>query len=200
MKIIFFYLAVLICVPFSGFCYGNMGLNLSAPSQKQDSLGQPFQVWLKFESKMLGQKETDKIDGISQILSGSLALVGGIYGGTVTQDPIEKAVYTVFQSVGVASVGFGVYQWRVGGEERKLHQILKTSHWMSDEQKGLFLTTYDLESAHTTKQISNIRGLTHGLIALLNFYNGSQQQNPSVKNSLFFIGGVNAIASLSFFW
>lgn len=156
------------------------------------------QQWLKFNSKILEETKKDRIDGISQIISGSLALAGGIYGGSVTTDPVEKAVYTVFQSVGVASIGLGVYQWQVGSENRKLHQVLKTSKWMSNEQRGMFLITYDLESTQESKKVNHIRVLTHGLIALVNFYNGSQQQNSSIKNSLYFIGGVNAIASLAF--
>ncbi len=153
--------------------------------------------WAEFAAAEQAQIEQDRRDGISHVISGSLALAGGIVGSSVSNDDIEKAMYTVFQSLGVASVGYGAYVWRVGGESRTIYQTLNTSR-MSNEQRDLFLRAYALRKNEQRRRDRMIRAVTHGLIAGVNFLNATQQRDDSLKTSLFFIGAVNALASVSF--
>ncbi len=116
----------------------------------------------------------------------------------MASDPLEQGIYSLFQSIGIASIGFGAYKWKVGDENRLIITSLKNSQDLSDEQKYKFIMTYNLEKAETDVSDKKIRAITHGLIALLNFYNASQYSHESVKNTLVFIGTANLLASLSY--
>ena len=98
--------------------------------------------WRKFAREVQRLKKTDYQNGLSYVISGSVALVGGIWGESITDDSVEKGVYTIFQSIGVASVGYGSYLWTVGGEERSLYDTLKISKKLSVKEKTHFLRAY----------------------------------------------------------
>ena len=153
--------------------------------------------WDTFAHEVEIQREKDRKNGLSYIISGSLALVGGIVGNSIAEDTAEKGIYTVFQTIGVASIGYGAYTWQVGGEERFLYQSLQTSK-LTPEQKSQFLQSYNFQRKEREKRDHLVRAITHGLIAALNIYNASQQKQDSLKNALYFVGGVNALAAVSF--
>jgi hypothetical protein len=131
------------------------------------------------------------------MISGSIALVGGIVGSGLAEDTAERGIYTVFQTIGVASIGYGAYKWQVGGEERFVYQSLQYSK-LSPEAKSQFLQAYNINRKERERRDHLVRAVTHGLIAALNFYNASQQKDDSLKNTLVFIGGVNLLAAASF--
>ncbi len=153
--------------------------------------------WEDFSKDVELQKEKDRKNGLSYIISGTLALAGGILGSNVVEDTAEKGIYTVFQTIGVASIGYGAYIWQIGGEERSVFQTLQYSK-LTSEQKTQFLRAYNFQRKEKEKKDRNIRAITHGLIAGLNFYNASQQKQDGLKSTLNFIGGVNLLAAISF--
>lgn len=153
--------------------------------------------WDEFAKEVELQKERDRRNGISYMISGSLALVGGIAGNGLAEDTAEKGIYTVFQTIGVASIGYGAYKWQVGGEERFVYQSLQYSK-LTPEQKTQFLNAYNLTRKERERKDRLVRAVTHGLIAALNFYNASQQSQDGLKTSLAFIGGVNLLAAVSY--
>lgn len=153
--------------------------------------------WDEFAEAVKVQQEQDRINGLSYIISGSLALAGGIWGNGIASDPAEKGVYTVFQTIGIASIGYGSYIWQIGEEERAIYDSLQYSK-LTPEQKSQFLRAYRYQRTEKLRKDKIIRAVTHGLIAGLNFYNASQQENTSLKNTLNFIGGVNLLAAISF--
>lgn len=153
--------------------------------------------WEDFAKEVEQQKAKDRKNGLSYVISGSLALVGGILGNNVAEDTAEKGIYTVFQTIGVASIGYGAYTWQIGGEERSIYQTLQYSK-LTPEQKTQFLRAYEYQRKEKEKRDRYIRAITHGLIAGLNFYNASQQKQDSLKSTLNFIGGVNLLAAVSF--
>ncbi|MBL7542948.1 MAG: hypothetical protein JNL11_03985 [Bdellovibrionaceae bacterium] len=154
-------------------------------------------TWENYSKETEQQEKTDRRNGISYIISGSLALAGGILGGGLTDDNLEKGIYTIFQTIGVASVGYGAYIWKIGGEERMINKTLNTSR-LTPEQRTQFLRSYYTQKKASEKRERQIKAITHGLIAGLNFYNASQQKQDSIKSGLYFIGGVNLLASISF--
>lgn len=156
-----------------------------------------FSNWREYSSFMRQQTKMDRENGYSYIISGSLAFVGGIAGAAVANDPLENGVYTVFQTIGVASIGYGAYQLRIGDDER---QFFETIHYSRLDARSRFLALQAHEGQRRRREEKDrlIRVVTHGLIAALNFYNGSVQENKSLKTGLYFIGGVNALAALSF--
>lgn len=153
--------------------------------------------WIDFalETKNLEKKQIK--NGISYIISGSLALVGGILGDSVAADPAEKGIYAIFQTIGVASIGYGAYTWQIGGEERTLYQALQGSN-LNPTQKADFLESYKLQRKLREKNERVIKAITHGLIAGLNIYNASRQQQETVQSALYFVGGVNLLAAVSY--
>jgi hypothetical protein len=158
----------------------------------------PDKSWREYELRQLARMQDDETNGLSYMISGGLALLGGIAGQGATSDPLEQTVYTLFQSIGVASVGYGAYKWKIGDDERKLYLSLRRSTQLSDSQKFLFLKTYYGEKQSLGEQEKVIRAVTHALIAGLNFYNATQQKQEGIKNTLNFIGGANLLASISF--
>lgn len=163
----------------------------------QDEFKFDIHKWDEFAVAVEVQKEKDRRNGVSYVISGALALVGGIWGDSITDDTAEKGIYTVFQTIGVASIGYGAYTWQIGGEERSVYETLQYSKF-TPEQKSHFLRAYNFQRKDREKRDRLIRAVTHGLIAGLNFYNASQQKQESLKNTLYFVGGVNLLAAVSF--
>lgn len=154
--------------------------------------------WKEILKTQEQEKQIDRTNGLSYIISGGIALVGGLAGANITDDPLEKGVYSLFQTIGIASMGYGAFKWKVGDERRLMINSLAKDKNLNPEQKFSFYTTYYLEKSKIEKNDRAIRAITHGLIAALNFYNGSQQQQGGVKNTLYFIGGANLLAAISF--
>jgi hypothetical protein len=154
--------------------------------------------WTEINAIGLKMEQQDKVNGMSYIISGGLALVGGIAGSNVTSDPLEKGVYALFQTIGIASIGYGSYKMYIGNEERLLLRTLRDSNDLNETQKISFLRTYYSKKQELEKNERIIKAITHGLISALNFYNANQQKQEGVKNTLNFIGGANFLASLSY--
>lgn len=172
---------------------------VSVPGHAADD--DPFRFgttqWNDFSKEVELQQQKDRRNGLSYVISGSLALIGGILGATVTDDNAEKGVYTLFQTIGIASVGYGAYTWQIGGEERSVYQTLQSTRF-SAAYKSHFLQAYNLHRKELERKDRSIRAVTHGLIAGLNIYNATQQKQESLRNALYFIGGVNLLACISF--
>lgn len=155
-------------------------------------------TWHQYDVLSTKAIETDKMNGISYVISGSLALVGGLVGAGITTDPLEKGIYALFQTIGIASIGYGAYKWQVGDEQRVIMSSLRTTEELNDQQRLAFLKVYYEEKKELSSKERNIKAITHGLIAALNFYNASQQKQDGVKNTLYFVGAANMLASLSY--
>ncbi|OQW51109.1 MAG: hypothetical protein A4S09_10420 [Proteobacteria bacterium SG_bin7] len=153
--------------------------------------------WDEFTKEIDLQKKLDYKNGLSYIISGALALGGGIWGANLAQDGAEQGIYTIFQTIGIASIGYGAYTWKIGGEERSIYQTLNDTK-LTSEQKSQFLKSYAIVRKQKEKQDRLIRSITHGLIATINVYNATQQDLESVKTGLYFIGAVNLLACASF--
>jgi hypothetical protein len=153
--------------------------------------------WENFAKEIEIQKQKDYRNGLSYIISGALALGGGLWGSAIAEDGAERGIYTVFQTIGIASIGYGAYTWKIGGEERALYQTLNDTK-LTPEQKSQFLKSYAVVKKDKEKQDRFIRSITHGLIAAINIYNASQQDTDSIKSGLYFIGAVNLLACASF--
>ncbi len=153
--------------------------------------------WSDFEAKVQKKSKVDSVYGWSYIVSGILALGGGLIGEQRTSDPLELGVYTLFETMGVASIGYGAYVWKIGDEDRLMFNTLEGTQ-MSNDLKTQFLVSYNHQLNMKDKSDRIIRGLTHGLISALNFYSASQQHQEGLKTTLNFIGGVNLLAAISF--
>jgi hypothetical protein len=137
--------------------------------------------------------------GWSYVISGGVGFLGGFAGQQIAKDPFEKGAYTVFQSIGIAAIGYGLYRIYVGSEDQNFFRILDQSD-LTVEQKERMFRSYQAQKLELEKNEKKIRALTHGLIALLNLNSAAQQDAGVVKDSLYFIGGVNLLACASYTW
>jgi hypothetical protein len=157
-----------------------------------------IKIWEDFKLNVQKQSRTDEKQGYSYVLSGTLAVIGGFIGDSMTKDPLEKGVYAIFQSIGVAAIGMGFYQWKLGNDDRTFYSTLSEAKFLTSEQKGELVHLRQLQIEKNQVIDKRIRVLTHGMIALVNAYNASKQTNSSVKNVLGFIAGVNILAAISY--
>ena len=153
--------------------------------------------WTDFSKRIELQKKADRENGLSYVISGSIGLAGGIAGALITDDAIEKGIYSIFQTIGVAAIGYGSYTWLVGGEDRGFYEILNASG-LDPQQKMRLLEVRDLKKKEREKKERLVKAITHGLIAGLNIYSAQQQSNSTLKTGLYFVGGVNLLAAFSY--
>lgn len=179
-------LVILLCLPAS-----------PVRAADDDTVKYNMTRWEDFAHEVEIQKARDYRNGLSYVISGGLAVIGGIAGAKLTDDAMEIGIYTLFQTIGIASVGYGAYTWQIGGEERSFYQTLLMSN-LKPEQKTQLLRAYALEKRERERRDRMIRAITHGLIAGLNIYSAATAQNDSLKTGLYFIGGVNLLAAASF--
>lgn len=191
-------LLIFISLIFFSFAGVAAGIKDESLSLKNTQLRSPDAEWADIEKDFLKSLSSDRTNGISYMVSGSFALAGGIAGTGVTSDPLEKGIYSLFQTIGIASLGYGAYKWQIGDDRRLLILSLKLNPDLSPKQKLSLLKSYVDQKKNRELKEHKIRAVTHALIAALNFYNSSQQTNESVKNTLNFIGGANILASLSY--
>lgn len=161
-------------------------------------VAKPKQEWTDFKERYNEKDRLDRIDGLSYVISGSIALVGGLVGQAASSDPLEKGVYTLFQTIGVASIGYGVFRWKLGDDERWIYQTARNAPGLSDADRAAVMRSYFDTKRLRGKDERFVRALTHGLIAALNFYGATQQKNESLKNALVFLGSVNTLATISY--
>jgi hypothetical protein len=184
---------IILCLFFGAEAFAGPGMSYNFKPRTN-----PANEWGRFETRMRERQELDRIDGLSYLISGSLALVGGLAGQNISADPLEKGVYTVFQTIGVASIGYGIYKWRLGDEERWMYETLSMSEGLTPAQKAAVMKSYYEQKKDRERREKIMRAITHGLIAGLNFYGATQQKSENVKNALIFLGGVNTLAVISF--
>lgn len=171
--------------------------NSKGYAQQHPNALTPEISWERYSKSMEDKIKKEYKDGLSYVISGSLALAGGLIAERSTSDNLEKGTYAVFQTIGIASIGYGAYTWKIGDEDRSIYYTLNRSN-LSASQKIDFLKNYKLLKKESDQSLNNIKAITHGLIAALNIYNATQQKNESIKNTLYFIGGVNLLASASY--
>ena len=175
---------------------GSIGWAIEKENVHLEKEGSEIRLWETFEKKNKGQIEKDYKNGLSYIISGSIAFVGGMWGERLAQDALEKGTYALFQTLGVASVGYGAYLWTVGSDERFVYESLNASD-LTTAQKTQFIKGYRRAEKERQMRDRLIRAITHGLIAGLNLYNGVQAKDENIRNTLYFIGGVNVLAGAS---
>ena len=169
----------------------------AAPAQPSTAAPESSPIWKKFEDSTVKQEREDRYNGLSYIISGSIAVASGFAGGEITNDPVEKGVYTVFQSIGIAAIGYGAYTWTVGNDDRLMYSALKDSK-LSPRERSAVLQSYWLHKQRRERNERIVKAVTHGLISGFNFFNASRQDPGPVRNAMFFIGGVNALACISY--
>ena len=109
-----------------------------------------------------------------------------------------KAIYSVTETLGVASIGYGAYLALVDNDLSRFVRMVKAVPGLTPLQKDQLAFHYLKEGAERARTLRKVRVISHGLTAALNFIDGATMSNPNLSEALYFLGGVNVLAALGF--
>lgn len=133
------------------------------------------------------------------IISGSLAFVLGNIGYFTTDSSTLKISYSGVQTIGIISVGHGIYDYYYPHFESRLLELLKKKNMTRGNLADGYLSL--LGEMERAKRISLL--WSSSLLTMQYFLNAfvSEDIPRDVKDIYLFLGGVNAIvATYSYFY
>lgn len=142
-------------------------------------------------------EEDDNLQGWSYIISGGVAVAISVPAYFLTQDIFAQTVYSLGETLGVASVGYGSYLVLVQNDYSRFQKILSQTA-LSPKQRDDLSMRFLEENAKRAKAVRKIRVITHSLTAGLNLLNGATTSNSQLKTALYFLGGINVLAAIHF--
>jgi len=150
------------------------------------------------EKKANSTLEFDHYEGWGYLVSGGAALALSIPAYYLTDDVFAKAIYSVTETLGVASVGYGSYLVLVDDDTTRFVRIVKSVPKLTRSQENQLATSYLRENADRARAVRKIRVISHALTAILNFVNAATSSNQNLAEALYFVGGVNTLAAIGF--
>lgn len=153
--------------------------------------------WDSFQHYMNERHEEDRIRGLSYMISGTVATVGGVVGYFNSDDSFSRGVYAIAQSVGVAAIGYGANAYWNGNEYNSFYYAVEGSH-LSGMQKAELLQRFLDKEREERHRARWIKVATHSLIAVANLYSASREQDRNVRGVLNFLAGTNAVIAFSY--
>ena len=165
------------------------------PATLAPSSGTPHYDLLKAKASEIEEKRTT--DGLAYIISGAVVLGVSLPAYYLTEDVFARAVYSLGQTLGVASIGYGSYLRGVDDDTTRFYHLI-TRTPLTPKNREELSEGYLQDSARVARNSRKIRVITHSLTGALNFVNGATTSNRELKTALFFVGGINVLAALSF--
>lgn len=153
--------------------------------------------WAEFEAAMQEREHQDRVAGLSYLLSGAIATVGGIAGSATNDDGFSRSVFAISQTLGIAAMGYGASLYWNGNDYASFYRSVRDSS-LSPAQKTELLKRFLAYERNERDRARWIRFGTHALLAAVNFYSASQEDNRDVRSVLQFLGGVNVILAVSY--
>lgn len=154
-------------------------------------------TWEHFQKFMDEREEKDRVTGLSYMISGALATVGGVAGYYGTTDTFSRGAFAVSQTLGVAALGYGASVYWNGNTYNSFYRAVRDSA-LSPQQKSDLLVRYMRNERIERDRNRWIRIGVHTLLAGMNFYSANREENRDVRNLLQFLGAVNVVIALSF--
>jgi hypothetical protein len=170
------------------------GLATISPA-KADSAGG---AWELLDSKSTELSNSNHSNGIAYLISGGAALAISLPGYYLSDDVFAKTVYSLTETLSVASVGYGTYLMLIDDDVTRFVRIVKGSPGVGAQARNQLATAYLHESADRARNVRKIRVISHGLTAALNFVNGVTSSQKDLATALYFLGGVNTLAAVGF--
>lgn len=131
-------------------------------------------------------------------MSGAVATAISIPAYYITEDVFGRAVYAIGQTLGVAGIGYGSYLVLLENDYTRFKRTIDLTTSLSDAEKNSLAKTFLEENAERGRRVRRIRVITHGLTAVLNISNAVTATQRELRTALFFVGGINVLAALSF--
>jgi hypothetical protein len=138
-----------------------------------------------------------QVDGWAYIISGSVSLGISIPAYYATKDVFGRAIYSLGQTIGVASIGYGNYLVSIKNDHHRFAELLASTN-LTAAQRDALSEKFLVDAAERARSVRKIRFITHGLTAGLNFLNAFTSKDRDLKTALFFVGGINILAAGNF--
>jgi len=156
------------------------------------------QAYEILKSKANTIRSNEATDGWAYIVSGGVALGLSIPGYYLSKDVFARSVYSVGETLGVASIGYGSYLVLIEDDHSRFLKILERVPQLSVEEKNRLSHLFLWENSERARKVRKIRVISHSLTAGLNFLSAATSKNRDLKTALYFIGGINVLAALNF--
>jgi hypothetical protein len=140
----------------------------------------------------------NRVAGWSFVVSGGAALGVSIPGYFLSNDLFSKTVYSLGETLAVASVGYGSYLLLIDDEYTRFRRVITQVPSLSVDERNRLAQAFLEENAARARGLRRIRVITHSLTAGLNFLNGFTAEQTELKTALFFLGGINVLAAVGF--
>ncbi len=154
--------------------------------------------WKKYQTLLLEQQKETKLTGWSYVASGALIAAGSSIGFFSSIDPAAKLVYTLSQVLGLVGIGYGAHLLLIPDDYELFGQTLQETSTLTEDQRTDLVRNFLSQKQVIQRRQSLLRSMVHGLIAVVNIYNGSRQSESTVRDTLYFIGAINIAAALTF--
>lgn len=164
--------------------------------ESESDYGGPVQ-WNSFQTYMKERQEEDRVRGMSYMISGAIATVGGIAGYYNAEDSFSRGLYAIAQSVGVAAIGYGATNYWNGNEYNSFFYAVEGAH-LTSGQKAELLQRFLEKEKEERHRARWIKVATHSLIAVANLYSASHEEDRNVRGVLNFLAGTNAVIAFSY--
>jgi hypothetical protein len=153
--------------------------------------------WDEFKKFTIAQQEQDEETGMSYMISGAVATVGGAYGFSASEEVFSRSIFAITSSLGIAAIGLGANYYFTGNEVTSFYYAVEHTS-LSAAQKNELLRNY-LERERKARETRRwIQVATHALIAAVNFYGASQTHDDGAKSVFYFLGGVNTLMAVTY--
>jgi hypothetical protein len=150
------------------------------------------------ENKSLDVSRSSHLDGWAYLVSGVAALGISLPAYYLSDDLFAKAVYSLTETMSVAAVGYGSYLVLVDDDLTRFVRIVKGTSGLTLANRNQLASLYLREGADRARSVRKIRVISHGLTAALNFVNAVTASQRDLATALYFLGGVNTLAAVSF--
>lgn len=181
---------------FSSFSWADYEYTLLGQKDPSNEL-ESVSDWGSFEKFMQSEQEKNKQKGISYIISGILATVGGTIGYQSSHDPLSRGVYALSQSLGVGALGYGVHFLWIGSDYSSFYAAVKKSS-LNAAQRSEILHLFLQQEKEKKENENRLKILTHSLVAAVNLYSASREQDPQLKSFFSFLAGINALMAMNY--
>lgn len=153
--------------------------------------------WNSFQRYMNERQEEDRIRGMSYMISGAVATLGGVAGYYNSDDSFSRGLYAIAQSVGVAAIGYGANTYWNGNEYNSFYYAVEGAH-LTSVQKAELLQRFLEKEKDERRRSRWIKVATHSLIAVANLYSAGHEDDRNVRGVLHFLAGTNAVIAFSY--
>ena len=150
------------------------------------------------EKKADAINNENRTNGWAYVISGGVMLGISIPAYYLSEDVFAKVIYTVGQTLGIASVGYGSYLVLIENDYTRFQRVIKGVPELSLKERDHLAERFLEENSQRARSVRRIRVITHSLAAGLNYLDGFTSENQNLKIAYFFLAGINTVAALSF--